>query len=54
VREYNKIEDEEIRDKFYSLMMSVSKKIQIDKEKENRENRSGKEFTIGIEIGHDS
>ncbi|MDR1139109.1 MAG: helix-turn-helix domain-containing protein [Rickettsiales bacterium] len=33
VREFNKIEDEEIRDKFHSLMMSVSKKIQIDKEK---------------------
>ncbi|GFR24739.1 hypothetical protein TNCT_330411 [Trichonephila clavata] len=33
VREYNKIEDEEIRDKFYSLIMSVSKRIQIDKEK---------------------
>ncbi len=33
MREYNKIEDEEIRDKFYSLIMSVSKRIQIDKEK---------------------
>ncbi len=33
VREFNKIEDEEIRDKFHSLMMSVSKKIQIDKER---------------------
>ncbi|NUX01187.1 hypothetical protein GO685_01440 [Wolbachia endosymbiont of Madathamugadia hiepei] len=33
MREYNKIEDEETRDKFYSLIMSVSKKIQIDKEK---------------------
>ncbi|MDG7052685.1 MAG: hypothetical protein LKM45_02245 [Wolbachia endosymbiont of Alcedoecus sp.] len=33
LREYNKIEDEEIRDKFYSLIMSVSKKIQIDKER---------------------
>ena len=33
MREYNKIEDEEIRDKFYSLIMSVSKKIQIDKER---------------------
>ncbi|GFQ64084.1 XRE family transcriptional regulator [Trichonephila clavata] len=33
VREYNKIEDEEIRDKFYSLIMSVSKRIQINKEK---------------------
>ncbi|WP_265016465.1 MULTISPECIES: helix-turn-helix domain-containing protein [unclassified Wolbachia] len=33
VREYNKIDDQEIRDKFYSLIMSVSKRIQIDKEK---------------------
>lgn len=33
MREYNKIEDEEIRDKFYSLIMSVSKRIQINKEK---------------------
>ncbi|MGL9762832.1 MAG: helix-turn-helix domain-containing protein [Wolbachia sp.] len=33
VREYNKIEDEEIRDKFYSLIISISKKIQIDKER---------------------
>lgn len=33
VREYEKIDDQEIRDKFYSLIMSVSKRIQIDKEK---------------------
>ncbi|WP_395463364.1 helix-turn-helix domain-containing protein [Wolbachia endosymbiont of Cantharis cryptica] len=33
VREFNKIEDEKIRDKFYSLIMSVSKRIQINKEK---------------------
>ena len=33
VKEYEKIDDQEIRDKFYSLIMSVSKRIQINKEK---------------------